>query len=130
MNSLRNDIIIVITSKLSYIDALDLSCGNKTYRHIITTCPKHVKRKIALQKKIVDGCFYHIRNKSNLSLYFDDEIDRSQIVTNYTHVTGDLLQYIPLWIYDTLESAQKRIEEYNKELSSITHLNRIYKHKT
>tara|TARA_B100001113_G_C21111372_1_gene623407 strand:+ start:1603 stop:1875 length:273 start_codon:yes stop_codon:yes gene_type:complete len=90
-----------------------------------------VKRKIALQKKIVDSCFYHIRNKSNFASYFDDdETDRSQIVTNYTHVTGDLLQYIPLWIYNTLESAQKRIEEYNKELSSITHLNRIYKHKT
>ena len=116
MNSLRNDIIIVITSKLSYIDALDLSSVNKTYRHIITTCPKHVKRKIALQKKIVDGCFYHIRNKSNFALYFDDEIDRSQIVTNYTHVTGDLLQYIPLWIYDTLESAQKGLKNTTKSL--------------
>jgi hypothetical protein len=123
MNSLKNDIVINLTRYLSYKDTFILSSVNKTYRMIVSTCPICIRRKILLQKKIVDSCFYHIRNKVEISGY-------SKIInveTHYTELRGDLLKWVDLHIYYILESAQKRVEDYNKELDSITHLNHIYK---
>ena len=126
MDSLKSDIIIQLTRYLSYEDAFSLSGVNKTYRTVVSNCPKCIKRKIVLQKKIVDSCFYHIRNKIKRFGY--DKLVNAE--THYTELRGDLLEWVDLHIYYLLESAQKRIEDYNKELNSITHLNRIYKHRT
>mgnify|MGYP001304471675 CR=1 FL=1 len=120
MDSLRPDLMIKLTYHLAFTDSVNLSSINKTYYQTISNCPKCIKRKLKIQKTIINSCMYHIKKKILLYHYELPQTIRSSLIkkeTCYTSIDKDLEPYIDGWNLDILEYAQERV----RDLTGVSH---------
>ena len=107
---LRTDIIIHVTTFLSYTNAFDLRLVNKKMNTMIKDCPKCIKRQIRLHKKIIDGCVYH-SNKRQRSMN-----QPLRFVEDYLHLDKKILHNLRFYEIEQVENSQKNIERLTKVL--------------
>lgn len=127
----NEDVLLYASSYLSYEDALGhgLSSVNKIISTIFKSSPKIIKRRIRLQKRIIDTFLYHYKHGGKFPLNTDGQSPYLYWKATKLPKVDDYLD-IPRWIIDALDEkyvskiaqAQARIREDQMNLNKFSAL--------